>query len=145
MKHLEVITLLFIFSSCQSQQETKNNDDVPWNIDENASKNTDINIEQDSLSVNKANLITYFETKRDHTLVEINKIEYECVNEKGVEQIECLTNLNKQQQAINKKIEELKKSTDESTNKIKNALDSAFVDLEEFIKKVESKFKKGKK
>lgn len=142
MKHLEVITLLFIFSSCESKQETKINDGVPWDKNKNVSESTDINIEHDSLALNKSNLITYFETKRDHTLVEINKIEFECVNKKGKEQTECLAELNKKQQEINKKIEELKKSTEESTDKLKNALDSAFVDLEEFIEKAKEKFKK---
>lgn len=144
MKKIEFIVVLLLFSACVSEHEKKDTD-TAWKENENASKNDAIKIEQDSSATKKANWITYFETKRDHTLVEIKNIELELKNEINEEKQESLTALSKKQKDVTERIETLRKATKESLEKIKIGLDSTFVDLEEFIIKVKSKVKKNKK
>ncbi len=141
MRKIGFITLLLLFSACKQNQEEKKID-IPWNTNKNESENTQENVKQDSSAIKKANWITYFETKRDHTLVEIKKIEQELVNEINEETKESLASLSKRQKGVNSRIEAFKKASKESLNKMRNELDSVFVDLDKFIKQVKSKIKK---
>jgi hypothetical protein len=135
MKHILFITLLIFVTGCEWWQDKTPNTTTPKIEKEDMVDEDEIN-DQDSLELVKENWITFFETKKDHTLVEINKIEIDFGSNCSIEEKECLETLNTKQEELNRRIEEFKKAPKQSYDEMKNGIDSAIADLERFVEQV---------
>ncbi len=144
MKTIIFIISVLIVISCESDKNKERIINSPWQQDEAKLPRNVETIEKDSFEISRENMIAQLETKRDKTLVIINKIEYD-LRENATEEVkEAVASLNKKQKIITRKIEQLKMASKQTIEELKIGIDSALVDLERAIEKVKLKFKKDK-
>lgn len=143
MKKLLFIILISFFAACNVDENKKTNKEETTPIIKNELPSDTLStIANDTSAV--VSLISYYETKQDHTRVEIEKIEKKLTPESTTEQREDVASLKEKEKKVTQKIEDFKHASAEALEELKLGIDSAYADLDRAVKRAKQKFKKNK-